>query len=260
MPSIHHDGVATIATTNKHPQQKIRVIPYHQKYLSQTIERNPTVNILGKLSPGEVPRHVLRGLHQKDDIKGGTIWKWEAGEIDTKSKAGSKDVTSVNNTLDQDHSSASSTQRDGIDVINISRHGSSQPNTKQDDSEQDASLSSAEASNNILLVQPTSSASLLRVTEVEPSGEVPPAETKKVTSSSMAKEASTDVVIDLESSESTNDFFSNLDSNEKPLTVTIPTGNLSSHLEENSGSICEHMDKSYSSDFDVSSISIPGFS
>lgn len=267
MPSIHHDEAATPAAA-KHVQQKIRVIPYHQKYPLQKNGRSTAVNVLGRLSPGEVPRHIHSVLHQRGDSKEEVVWKWAAGEMETKSKAErpkEKTVDSVS-----DHSSRDSpktnTLRDGIDVINISSYTSSHPNAQQEP-EVDLSLA-AEDDNDILLVQPVSTSLHLQVKESKPSGEeseVSPVETQARNTSGMAKEVSTDVVIDLEISDSA-DSPNNLEPNKlvgtvsvKPLTVTIPTADMNPYLnEENLSSISEHMDNSYSSDFDFSSISIPG--
>ena len=266
MPSIHHDETVTPVKA-KHVQQKIQVIPYHQKYPLQKNGRSAAVNILDRLSPGEVPRHVHDVLHQRDGSKGENVWKWAVGEMDTNSKAERKDKT-VDSASDHSRpgSPETNTLRDGVDVINISRHSSSQLNTRQK-SAQDSSLATED--NNVLLVQPASMSSLLKVTEIKVSNEaseVSPAKIQAVSTSSMAKEASTDVVVDLEVSDSSH-FSNNLESSKplgtmlKPLTVTIPTADMNPSLEENpsSRSVSEHVDNSYSSDFDFSSISIPGF-
>ena len=260
MPSIHHDEVATPVTA-KHIQQKIRVIPYHQKYPLKKNGRSAAVNILGRLSPGEVPRHICSVLHKQGDSKEETVWKWAAG--DTKSMVEREDKTMDNAS---DHCTQNSpevhTLRDGIDVINISRHGSLQPNARQE-SELDFS---ADNNNDILLVQPASTSSYLQVTEIKSSdkeSELPPAESQAVNKAGEAKGASTDVVLDLEFSETTQSP-NNLESSKpmssvlKPQTVTIPTADMNPYLEENLSSISEHVDNSYSSDFDFSSISIPG--
>ena len=259
MPSIHHDEAATPATA-KHVRQKIQVIPYHQKYPLQKNGRSAAVNILGRLSPGEVPRHIRSVVHQRDDSKEETVWKWATGEVDAKSKV-EKEEKIMDNA--SDHSTLSSpkanTLRDGIDVISISRRG--HPYTQQ---ESELDLSLAAANDNIILVQPTLTSSQIEVSEIKSSdegSELSPIETQARNTSGVAKEAPTDVVIDLEVSDPTKSP-NNLESNKlmgtelKPLTVTIPTAHYLN--EENLSSISEHVDNSYSSDFEFSSISIPG--
>lgn len=269
MPSIHHDEPATPAAA-KHVRQKIRVIPYHQKYPLKKNDRSAAVNILGRLSPGEIPRHIGSVLYKRDDSKEENVWRWAAGDIRSKGK-----VERVEKTMDNasDHSThnspATHTLRDGIDVINISRHGSLHPNVQhpnvQQESELDFSLA-ADNNDDILLVQPASTSSHLQVTDIKPSdeeSELSPAESQAVNKPGEAQGTSTDIVIDLEFSETTespNNLESNkpMDSVLKPLTVTIPTADMNHYLEENLSSISEHVDNSYSSDFDFSSISIPG--
>ena len=264
MPSIHHDEAATPAAA-KHVQQRIRVIPYHQKYPLKKNDRSAAVNLLGRLSPGEIPRHIRSVLHKRDDGKEENVWRCAAGDIHSKGK-----VERVEKTMDNasDYSTHNSPEthrlRDGIDVINISRHGSLHPNVQQE-SELDFSLA-ANNNNDILLVQPASTSSHLQVTEIKPNdkeSELSPAESQAVNKPGEAKGTSTNVVIDLEFSETT-ESPNNMESNKpmgsvlKPLTVTIPTADMNPYLEENLSSISEHVDNSYSSDFDFSSISIPG--
>lgn len=263
MPSFNHDEAATLATA-KNVQQKIRVIPYHQKYPLQKTGRSAAVNILGRVSPGEVPRHIRNVLHKRDDSKEETVWRWAAGEMHSKSKTNREEKTTDNAS---DHRTQASPEthvlRDGIDVINISRHSSLHPNAHQE-SEPDLSLTA----DNIVLVQPVLTSSHLHVTETtlpsDEESELSRVESQAVNTAGEAKGASTGVVIDLESSEITvspNNLELNkpaMSSMLKPLTVTIPTADMNPYLEDNLSSISEHVDNSYSSDFDFSSISIPG--
>ena len=258
MPSIHHDEAATPVTA-KHVRQKIRVIPYHQKYPLQKSGRSTAVNILGRVSPGEVPRHVSSVLRKRDDSKEESVWRWEAGEVDSKSKV-EREEKIMDNASDHSMQTSPETLRDGIDVINISRHGSLHPNAHEE-IKPELPL----AAGSIILVQPASTSSNLQVTEIKPSDEE--SKRSRVESQAMntageaAKRISTDVVVDLELSEIT-ESPTNLESNKlvvgsvlKPLPVTIPTADMN---PDSLSSISEHVDISYSSDFDFSSISIPG--
>ncbi len=263
MPSIHHDEAATPVTA-KHVRQRIRVIPYHQKYPLQKHGRSAAVNILGRASPGEVPRHVRSVLHKRDDSKEETVWRWEAGEVDSKSKVEREERT-MDNASDHGMQTSPKSLRDGIDVINISRHGPLHPNPHQD-SEPELPL----ADSNIILVQPAASlSSHLQMTEIKPNdeeSELPRVGNQAVKNAAgeAAKRVSTDVVVDLEFSEIT-ESSSTLESHTpavgsalKPATVTIPTADMNPYIEDNLSSISEHVDISYSSDFNFSSISIPG--
>jgi hypothetical protein len=260
MPSIHHDEAATPVTA-KHVRQRIRVIPYHQKYPLQKHGRNAAVNILDRASPGEVPRHVRSVLRKRDDSKEETVWRWAAGEVDSKSKVEREERT-MDNASDHSMQTSPKSLRDGIDVINISRHGSLHSNAHQD-SEPELPLA---GSSNIILVQPAATpSSHLQVTEIKPSdeeSELSHVENQVVNAAGeAAKRVSTDVVVDLEFSEIT-EFSNTLESNTPAVgsalklpTVTIPTADMN---PDNLSSISEHVDISYSSDFNFSSISIPG--
>lgn len=263
MPSIHHDEATTPATV-KHVRQKIRVIPYHQKYPLQKNGRNAAVNILGRVSPGEVPRHIDSVLHKRRGSKEETVWRWEAGDLRSKVE---KEERTVDNVSDDgmQKSPETHTLRDGIDVINISRHSPLRPNIHQE-SELDLSL----AADNIVLVQPASRSSRFQVTETKPNDEE--SEMSRVDGVNIdgeAEGASAGVVIDLEFSENikspaNTEFPDKLESHKpmgsvlKPLTVTVPTADVNPYLEDSLSSISKHVDNSYSSDFDFSSISIPG--
>lgn len=255
MPSIHHDEAATPVTA-KRIRQKIRVIPYHQKYPLQKNGRSAAVNILGRVSPGEVPRHVRSVICKRDDSKEESVWRWEAGEVDSRSKVGREEKI-MDNAPDHSMQTSPETLRNGIDVINISRHGSLHPNAHEE-TKPELSL----AASNISLVQPVSTSSHLQVTENKPrdeESELSRVESQAVnTAGEAAKRVSTDVVVDLELSEIT-ESPTNLESNKlvvdsllKPSPVTIPTADMN---PDSLSSISEHVDIS---DFDFSSISIPG--
>ena len=242
MPSIHHDKTVTpgLARQKSNLQKKIRVIPYHKKY---PLPENTTASDLGRLSPGEVPRHI-RSLH----IQGGNN-KTVLGLTTLSQGVRTKSIARIktDNIIDHDvpqSPEAINVLRDGIDVINIS-------GTKQ-------KLKHVSAMDDVLLVDPhtATSTSRLQIVAVKSyeESESPHLETAPTVASN--KEAG---ISDSSLSPKTNPVERSKGVTLKPLTIVIPSvaKDVNPTYGESAGSASENIDISYSDDFDFSSISIP---
>ena len=266
MPSIHHDEAVTptAAKVGTKAQQTIRVIPYHQKYPLLRNGKNTTADVLARLSPGEVPRHAHKLHHKGDNDKGELGVTRSEGETRNNFEIGPRRTNVF------DHNGPDSPKpdrlRDGIDVINISRHGSMLP---------DANIAEQELVENDHLVQPASTGSHPQVIEVKSyeAAKTPKTRTAKNTATDQAttdviKSASDMRISDLEISDSSPlsknggqmESKKKVEVTLKPPTVVIPTAeaDVNPSFGEDLSSVSEHIDISYSSDFDFSSVSIPG--
>ena len=245
MPSIRHDTVTPgLARQKSNLQKKIRVIPYHKKYPLPENVKKATARVLGRLSPGEVPR-CIRSLH----IQGGDN-KATVGLNTLSQGMRTNSIARIKTDTITDHSGQQSPEminilKDGVDVINIS-------GTKQKEH--------VSAMDGVLLVQPHTdrSTSRLQVIEVKSyeKSESPHLETAPTVASN--KEAGTD-----SSQSPKSDPAKQSKKMEgvtlKPLTIVIPSiaKDVNPTCGGSADSASEIIDISYSDDFDFSSISIP---
>ena len=288
MPSIHHDKMSTPVAGRKHEsnlRQKIRVIPYHKRYplVKSGHGMDPATRLLvtGGSSPGEVPRHILN-LHvshgrggMKDRLKTGSTHS--IGElhvhVEEKLKAGRTKGQATDHTERAD-SPKSNSKRDGIDVIDISRHSAHLSTTKEQLDEV-SSLDSV-AMDDVIVVQPSSTATQViqvrsyessetsRNTETatdpepnQPSLSITRGTESKATQAldTLASKPLTEVV-----PKSKEPLARTVGTAPKPLTVVVPTAEVDNHVlsSDSQSSVSENIEASYTSDFDFSSVSIPG--
>ena len=246
MPSICHDELLTQAPTRhrRSVKHKIKVVPYQNYPLLRSERNGPARSVLGRLSPGEVPRHIHDFDVQQQNEAHSTQ---AAGEMKRKTTADVIDCRRSNYP-------ETNSLRDGIDVINISRHDSDLEHKL----EQESSLVGVDEA---LLVQPVPSTSRLQVIEVKSYEE-----TETETAGDPLNKEAKDLTFDSEisdtfpSSQNMESMSKNIvvRSTPKPPTVVIPTAGVDRNHSIGEGhSVSENIDNS--SDFDFSSISVPGF-
>ena len=288
MPSIHHDKMTARQSSKVH--QKIRVIPYHRKHPllkgGKSLAATAGVLMTGASSPGEVPRHIrslnlVRGGQKEEAIS----LTHSAGEIVGRSKALRNAAKVLARTGPA--SPESNAQRDGIDVINISRHSVHSSSTDEQLDEV-SSLASA-ATDDVIRVEPSST----QVIQVRSYEESEASRTETPVADQVSNKPSQSIINQVSSkpSQSLVNQVSNKPSQflvkpvsskpsqslvsskslepkvvvgvaSKPLTVVIPTAEVDVNVSsgDSPGSVSENIEVSHTtSDFEFSSISIPGF-
>lgn len=251
MPSISQDEILTpvpARSDSKVKKGKLQVLPYHKKYPSmKTREKSDDIaaGMLGRLSPGEVPRHI-RLLHLQNHSR-----KDKVGHSQSTREVKRKTTACAANVLDYSRSDCheTNTLRNGIDVINISRCS---PHLEHKLKQQEMS---SVAVDDPLLVQAASTSHLqvIRVKSYEES-ETPcndtvtnEASNSRVTSELSGFSPSAKKEDNVESS-------SVVDGTQKPPMVIIPTAEVDMNLSNDE--TYSSISKDITNDFDFSSVSL----